>query len=95
MAEVMKETDERPESEVEDIVIVEEKPLEDDDDSGDDRVAKQEDDDGNDPEREATSSSKDEGSLGPVLRTLPFPLLRPPLLRKFLITLVGKIEFFV
>ena len=53
MAEVMKETDERPESEVEDIVIVEEKPLEDDDDSGDDRVAKQEDDDGNDPEREA------------------------------------------
>ena len=54
MAEVMKETDERPESEVEDIVIVEEKPQEDDnDDDGDDRVAKQEEDDGNDTEREA------------------------------------------
>ena len=52
MAEVMKETDERPESEVEDIVIVEEKPLEDDEDSGDDRVARNEDD-GNDSEREA------------------------------------------
>jgi len=54
MAEVMKETDERSESEVEDIVIVEEKPQEDDnDDDGDDRVAKQEEDDGNDTEREA------------------------------------------
>ena len=56
MAEVMKETDERAESEHEEIVIVEEKPQEeeiDDDDSGDDRVAKQEEDDGNDTEREA------------------------------------------
>jgi hypothetical protein len=56
MAEVMKETDERLESENEEIVIVEEKPQEqeiEDDDSGDDRVAKQEEDDGNDPEREA------------------------------------------
>ena len=56
MAEVMKETDERPENDTEEIVIVEEKPQEqenEDDDSGDDRVAKQEDDDGNDTEREA------------------------------------------
>ena len=56
MAEVMKETDERPENDTEEIVIVEEKPQEqenEDDDSGDDRVAKQDDDDGNDPEREA------------------------------------------
>jgi hypothetical protein len=55
MAEVMKEMDDRPESEAEDIVIVEEKPQEeenDDDDSGDDRVARNEDD-GNDTEREA------------------------------------------
>ena len=52
MAEVMKETDERPENEIEEIVIVEDKPLEDDEDSGDDRVARNEDD-GNDPEREA------------------------------------------
>lgn len=54
MAEVMKETDERPENEVDDIVIVEDKPIEDDndDDSGDDRVARNEDD-GNDSEREA------------------------------------------
>ena len=53
MAEVMKETDERPENETEEIVIVEDKPLDEDDDSGDDRVAKQEEDDGNDTEREA------------------------------------------
>ena len=56
MAEVLKETDERPENDAEDIVIVEERPEEDnndDDDSGDDRVAKQEEDDGNDTEREA------------------------------------------
>lgn len=54
MAEVMKETDERPENEIDDIVIVEDKPIDDDndDDSGDDRVARNEDD-GNDTEREA------------------------------------------
>jgi hypothetical protein len=54
MAEVLKETDERPENEIDDIVIVEDKPIDDDndDDSGDDRVARNEDD-GNDTEREA------------------------------------------
>ena len=58
MVDTLKEDDERPENELDDIVIVEERPKaednddQDEDDSGDDRVAKNEDDD-NDSEREA------------------------------------------
>lgn len=56
MVDTLKEDDERPENELDDIVIVEERPKaednDDEDDSGDDRVAKNEDDE-NDSEREA------------------------------------------
>lgn len=56
MVDTLKEDDERPENELDDIVIVEDRPKaednDDEDDSGDDRVAKNEDDE-NDSEREA------------------------------------------